>query len=167
MLPGVFGLWRPAFPIRATKSVPYGSKTDFIRVGVLDDKPFQPVWSPCDDAEAHRAAVVLKIQPEVTKTGLSEKRLDYLGGLCRRCRRTSSDLACLSCRSQEQLAETDRQAPVLDCDIDAMTPESRAGGQASARSRRQPPDVLSRTYVVTQILSACSLIWRTRALISS
>src|SRR5262245_40998161 len=78
---GFFGLWRPAFPIRATKAVPYGSKTDFIRVGVLDDKPFQPVWSPCDDAEAHRAAVVLKIQPEVTKTGLSEKRLDYFGGL--------------------------------------------------------------------------------------
>ena len=38
----LLGLGRPAFPVGATQPIPDRSEADFIRVGVLDDQPFQP-----------------------------------------------------------------------------------------------------------------------------
>src|SRR5262245_40291776 len=75
----LLGLGRPALPIGAAQTVPYGGKTDFVGVGVLNDQPFEPVRPPCDDAEAHRPSVVLNVESEAGKPGFPEKRFDDLG----------------------------------------------------------------------------------------
>ena len=61
----LFGLRRSVHPQRLAEAVPRRGEAFLVGVGVLDDQPVQRLGIAADDAEADRAAIVLRVEAVV------------------------------------------------------------------------------------------------------
>jgi uncharacterized OB-fold protein len=65
---------------------PLGAEPFLIGIGILDDKRLQPLRMRRDDAEADRAAIVMKVEAVFVDLELLEKTVDRLGQIVKRVR---------------------------------------------------------------------------------
>lgn len=99
-----FGLPRSVFPVGAAQAVPNRGKTDLLCIGVLDNQPFQPLWTPRDAAETNWSAIILNVKSKRRELGLLKEGFDYLRRPVEGNKQNSTDQACPSCRTRDNPA---------------------------------------------------------------